>query len=702
MARKRINEHTLRVLEFDEVREMLASFAGSVLGKEAARALYPSVDIDWIKERMAETSELKGLLEGGVRVPLAGLHDIRGMLTDFGAKRSVFEPGELLEISDTLAASGRLKKFFDDFEQDRVKYLRATAQRLEDFEPIVEEIGRCIDGDGKVRDDASAKLKEIRGKIDRLEKEIRRKFKAIVSSPELQKAIENDKFLMRHGRGVVAVRTRYRHLLKGTVLDRSNTGATLYVEPDSLVEPSNELEDAVFAEKKEVERILWMLTRAVLNERKRILDSIKILALIDLTYAKAKFSIAYDMTAPTINAESFLRLREARHPLLLRWASRHKGCEVREVINEVVPIDLRLGDDFDLLLVTGPNTGGKTVMLKTVGLLTLMTQSGMHIPARADSQAPVYRQVYADIGDEQSIEQSLSTFSAHMQQVVQILSKANKDTLVLLDELGAGTDPVEGAVLATAILNKLLARAGQVLATTHLGQLKAYAYTTARAENASVEFDTKTLKPTYRVMIGTPGSSNAVVIAQRLGMPKAVIAEARAKLAREADGSSELINQIQTTRQTAEKKRMDAEVMLDEAEQVRAHAVRELEGVREQGKILKRSADKQIDESMRQVRRLMESFLAEMRNAPKPWHEYAEELAQQVSLAAASTPLAVRHAKFIEGLSAGDGVHVIPFKRPGIVYRLRRKRRAIVVFVDGKQVEVPFSEICELDETKEK
>jgi DNA mismatch repair protein MutS2 len=370
-------------------------------------------------------------------------------------------------------------------------------------------------------------------------------------------------------------------------------------------------------------------------------------------------------------------------------------------MHEVVPVDLRLGDDFDLLLVTGPNTGGKTVMLKTVGLLTLMTQSGMHIAARADSQVPVYRQVYADIGDEQSIEQSLSTFSAHMQQVVQILSKANKNTLVLLDELGAGTDPVEGAVLATAILNRLLARAGQVLATTHLGQLKAYAYTTARAENASVEFDTKTLKPTYRVMIGTPGSSNAVVIAQRLGMPKAVIAEARARLAKEADGSSELINQIQTSRQTAEQKRIDAEEMLDEAEQVRADALRELGSVKEQGRRLRRSADKQIDESMRRVRHLMESFLAEMRNAPKPWRRHAEELAEQVSLAAASMPLAVRHARFIEGLSAGDGVYVIPFKRRGIVYRVRRKRRVIVVFVEGKQVEVPFSEVSQPDDAKE-
>ncbi|MHC4154562.1 MAG: endonuclease MutS2 [Planctomycetota bacterium] len=699
MARKRIDEHTLRVLEFDEVRQILASFASSTLGRDAAKALYPSVDASWVNERMSETSELKGLLERGIRIPLAGLRDIRDLLTQFGKKRTVFEPGELLEISDTLTASGRLKRFFSGPEANNAEYLRAMGAKLQDYGAIVDEINRCIDGDKMVRDEASEKLKEIRRRIDQLGKEIRRRFKAIVASPELRKAIENDKFLTRHDRPVVAIKTRYRNLLRGTVLDRSNTGATVYIEPDSLVELSNELEDVLFAEKKEVGRILWVLSKDVLNERKSILDSVRMLGLIDLTYAKAGFSMAYNMAAPTISSESFLRLRDARHPLLVRWTSAHRDCDVSEAINEVVPIDLRLGDDFDLLLVTGPNTGGKTVMLKTIGVLTLMTQSGMHIPARADSQIPVYRQVYADIGDEQSIEQSLSTFSAHMQQIVRILTRADKETLTLLDELGAGTDPVEGAVLATAILNKLLKKSGHVVATTHLGQLKAYAYTTARVENASVEFDTNTLKPTYRVMIGTPGSSNAVAIAQRLGMPKAVTNEAKAILAKEADGSSELINRIQTTRQTAEQKRSQAEAMLDEAEGIRTHARRELKSAKEEGRRLKNMADRQIDESMGQVRQLAEGFLAQMRNAPKPWSELADELAQEISNAATTTPLAVRHAKFIEGLSAGDGVFVIPFKRSGIVHRIRRKRRTMVVFVEGKQVEVPFSEVCELDNT---
>ncbi len=239
----------------------------------------------------------------------------------------------------------------------------------------------------------------------------------------MRKAIENENFLMRHGRPVVAVKAQYRNFVRGTVLDRSNTGATLFVEPDELVELSNDLEDAVFEEKKEVGRILFVLTKMILDQQEAILDSVKTLALVDLTYAKARFGIAYGMSPADVNADGSLHLREARHPLLLQLAARQKNCQVTQLTDEVVPIDVRLGDDFDLLLVTGPNTGGKTVVLKTIGLLTVMTQSGLHIPARAGSRVPVFRQVFADIGDEQSIQQSLSTFSAHMGQVVRILER---------------------------------------------------------------------------------------------------------------------------------------------------------------------------------------------------------------------------------------------------------------------------------------
>ena len=694
MAGRRIDEHTLRVLEFEDVKNILASFAASDLGRDAARALYPSVDLRWAKARLAETTELTAVLERGERVPMAGLRDIRLLLKEFGKKQTVLEPAELLEISDTLAASGRLRLFLTNLEPTQSGHLVALGEKLGDYQSTVDEIGRCIGGDKRVRDDASDKLKEIRRHMAELSETIHHRFLSIVSSPSLRRAVENDNFLLRHGRPVVALKANYRMALRGTVLDRSNTGATLYVEPDELVELNNEMEDAVFEERKEVGRILWLLTKMVLDQQESILDSVKMLALIDLTYAKARFGIAYDMHPPDLVPGAVLHLRDAKHPLLLQLAGRQKDCEVRELTEkDVVPIDVRLGEDFDLLLITGPNTGGKTVVLKTIGLLAVMAQSGMHIPARAGSQVSVFRQIYADIGDEQSIQQSLSTFSAHMRQVVKILNETNDGTLVLLDELGAGTDPIEGAVLATAVLDKLIEKGAKVVVTTHLGQLKSYAYSTPRAQNASVQFDSETLEPTFRLMIGTPGSSNALVIAKRLGMPKAVISQAGSLLEKESDGTSELINQIQATREDSERKRSEAQSLLDEAKAVRSDAAERLQRVEEEGQRLKDQADHEIDDSMRSVRRVIEEFTAQMQNAPGTWQQKARELAERVAELAAGTPLAMRHSDFIDALRRGDSVYVIPFRREGIVERVRKKRGTIEVFVDSKQVEVPFADI---------
>ncbi len=694
MARKRIDEHTLAVLEFDAVREILASFAASDLGRDAARTLYPSVDRRWVQVRIAETSELRLVLDRGERVPLAGLRDIRPVLKEFGQKGTVFEPDQLINIADTLAASARLRLFLTNLNPSESSHLAAMGQKLGDFQGIVEEINRCVGGDRGLHDDASEKLKEIRRLMGILNERIHREFARIVSSPQLKRALENEQFLMRHGRPVVAIKANYRHSIRGTVLDRSNTGATLYIEPDALVELSNELEDALFEERKEVGRILWELTRLVLDRRTDILDSVKMLALVDLTFAKAQFSVAYSMTAPEVRSDASLNLRLARHPLLLQWIAKQKGCHVSELSDEVVPIDIRLGDDFDLLLVTGPNTGGKTVVLKTIGLVALMAQSGMHIPARAGSSVSVFRQVFADIGDEQSIEQSLSTFSAHMRQIITILTRTGPGTLVLLDELGAGTDPIEGAVLATSILDGLLNKGGRVVATSHLGQLKTYAYTTPRAENASVQFDTETLRPTYHLMIGTPGSSNALVIAERLGMPKSVLDKAESLLSEESDGTSELINQVQTTREDAERKRTEAQNSVDEAYEIRNRLRKRLSRIRDQERRLKQQADREIDESMRAVRDEVDGFASEMQNAPLQWSGRAMQLAERIGELAAGTPLAMRQAEFIETLRRGDSVYVIPFRREGIVERIRKSRKSIVVFCDSKQVEIPFDEIA--------
>jgi len=692
MKRRRIHEHALQVLEYEQVLGILANFASCDLGRDRVRQLYPSTDPHWIRCRIAETSELKALLDQGLRIPLVGLRNIVPILKHIDTRQTLYEPEELIDISDTLGASARLKQFFSELDPSCNTHLRAFAPKLSDFETLVQQINTCIDGRVGVRDNASDKLQGIRRHIQTLEERIRQQFQRIVSHPKIRKAVENNSFLMRHGRPVVALKAHYRMYLRGTVLDRSNTGATLYVEPDELVELSNELEDARFEEKKEVDHILWELTHAVLGREKDIMQSIKTLSLIDLTYAKARFSQAYQMSAPEIGAS--IHLQQARHPLLMQWASTQYKRPVRELTNEIVPISPRLGDDFDLLLITGPNTGGKTVLLKTIGLCVVMAQSGLHIPAQAGSQLAVYQTIFADIGDEQSIQQSLSTFSAHMRHTVRIIEQSNTETLVLLDELGAGTDPTEGAALATAILQRLLKKAAHVIATTHLGQLKNLAFSRARAENASVQFDTHSLKPTYKLFLGTPGSSNALAIARRLGMSHTVIDQAQGLLAQQADGSTELINQVQQTRELAEQKRRQAQALLDQAGQAQAQAAQELSHARQEGKRLQAMADLEIDQSMRQIQQVMQGFQQHMQNAPGPWRRAAEDLAEQIHALASSTPLAQRHAQFMEGLRKGDTVYILPFRRQGIVDRIRRTKQRVSVLLEGKQLDLTFDQVC--------
>ncbi|MBN1764134.1 MAG: hypothetical protein JW860_02670 [Sedimentisphaerales bacterium] len=694
MPGKRIDSHTIKILEFEQVIRILQSYAASDLGREAAGGLYPSVDAEWIKARLAETTELRKLLELGYRLPLAGLYDIRQIVTHIGEKQTVLEPEELIRISDTIAVSGKLKNFFLQIQDvEDVDTLMLSVHTLADFEDIVREINRCIENEKTIRDNASEKLQEIRKSIGHLASQIQKRFREIVANPEIRRAVANENFLTRHGRAVVLVKTNYRHYIPGMILDRSNTGETLYIEPYELASLSNELEDTLFAEKKEVERILRDLTRLVLEHRHDILKTIKVLSHIDLTCAKARYSIAFNMSAPEVQPDGFLLIRSARHPLLLQWAASKGEKTVRDVLDEVVPVDVRLGKDFDMLLVTGPNTGGKTVTLKTIGLINLMAQAGMHIPAWPDSQIPVYRQIFADIGDEQSIQQSLSTFSAHITQIVRIMEKTNDKTLVLLDELGAGTDPNEGAALGTAILDNLLAHKCHTAITTHLGTLKNYAYTTDRVENASVRFDVNTMKPTYELIIGTPGSSNALIIARRLGMGAKLITRAKTLLDHQSDNTSNLINKVQATRQKAEHDRKQAQTLLDEVKGMQILASERLERASEEGKKLRDQADKMIDQSIRQVRTLTDNFIHEMHNAPHPWLQKAEQFRDAIHQAADATPLAQRQQQFLETVRSGDTVYILTFHREAIVQRIRRKRRIMVLLMDGKQIEVPFSEI---------
>ena len=521
---------------------------------------------------------------------------------------------------------------------------------------------------------------------------MRQAVQRFLADESVYRHLQNPQPAWRHGRPVFQVRQESQGKIRGVLHDRSHSGATLFIEPSVVVESANRLSDVRAAEHREIEVILAHICRGLRRCQAEIQGAVAALVHLDLTYAKARFSTDYEMSAPHLGDS--LRLSSARHPLLLQWASVEYDRPVRELDQRVIPISPRLGDDFDLLLVTGPNTGGKTVLLKTIGICQLMAQSGMHIPARPGSQVTVYEHLFADIGDEQSIQQSLSTFSAHMQHVIQILKQTNAQTMVLLDELGAGTDPTEGASLATAILDELLRSQGHIIATTHLGQLKTYAFARARAENASVQFDSQSLRPTYKLFIGTPGSSNALAIARRLGMPERVIRSAHDLLAEHSDGSSELINQVQTTRELAERKRQQSENMLNDAQGVHQEATRRLAELREERKRLRGQADRQVDDTMRRVRATIQGFDRQMANAPKPWHAFVQDLVEDINQLASSTPLAERHRRFTEGLKKGDSVYVLPLRRSAIVDRIRRKRQSVQLFVDGKQIEVSFEQIC--------
>ncbi len=696
MPNGKIDKHTLKVLEYSQILQILSTYASCALGKKIALQLFPSLDAQWITGRLLETTEMKELIQTPYRIPLAGIKDISELIKSDGSQQSILEPAELLDIRDTLAVSGQLKSFFADIKKP-IPNLKKLSSQLDDYQDIVDQISKCIHSDKQVDDNASEKLKAIRREVEKLQDKIQQEFRAVTSSSQMKNALANETMMMRNGRVCVLVKSNYRQRIKGMVLDRSKTGNALYIEPYAMAELSNQLESANYDEKREIERILWDLTRMVTQDRDHIKLTLKILTFIDLTYAKARFSIDYKMAAPSVNSASQMHLQDARHPLLINLFSQQNNCQPDQAIKDVIPIDVRLGDDFDLLILTGPNTGGKTVTLKTLGLLTLMAQTGLHIPARPGSQIPVYRQIYADIGDEQSLQQSLSTFSAHMKQIVQIINRSNNKTLVLLDELGSGTDPTEGAALSTSILTQLHTKNTHTVATTHLGQLKNFAYSTNRVENGSVQFDIETLQPTYHLLIGTPGSSNALIIAKKLGMPADIIDNATDILADKIDGSAELINQVQATRESAEENRKESERVLESAKGIQHLASERLERAgKEQAELMNR-ADKEIDREMRKIRSVTNEFVRTMQSAPKPWSQKCLDFAKTIENTAASTPLAKRQAEFIETIHTGDTVYVIPFKKEALVQRIRRKKSKMMVLLDGMQVDVPFTDIWRVE-----
>ena len=551
-----MNERNLRVLEFPKILEMLAALAITDPGREAARALLPSGDAATVRRLQAETEEATTVMAYTGGNPMAWFTDVRPFLK-LAKAGGTLSPKALLQVADALKASRTMRGALVTDRED-TPYLTEMGSRLATNRSLEEEIFDAIISEDEISDHASPELYDIRRKMRTLNDRVRDRLNGIIRSSTMQKYLMDAIVTMRNGRYVVPVKAECRASVPGIVHDQSGTGSTLFIEPMAVVEAGNELKQWTLKEKNEIERILGMFSDRIAPDADLIANNLELLARLDVIFAKAALSRQMRAVPPKLNEEGHVRLIQARHPLIDP--------------EKVVPSTLWLGEAFTTLVITGPNTGGKTVTLKTVGLLSLMAQAGLQIPAAYGSELAIFDEVFADIGDEQSIEQSLSTFSSHMTNIVEILRSVTPQSLALFDELGAGTDPTEGAALAMAILNHLLNMKVTTMATTHYSELKAFALSTPGVENASVEFNVETLRPTYRLSIGVPGKSNAFEISRKLGLPEFLIEDANSRLSKDAVRFEDVIANAEYHRQIAEKERELAEEAHRETQRLRDEA----------------------------------------------------------------------------------------------------------------------------------
>jgi len=686
-----VEEHTLQVLEFEKVRELVAAFAASPLGRQRAMRLRPIKRVESIRERIEEVNEMRRVLEDSGRVPLAGIRDIRRPVRKAAKGGDALLPKTLLEIADTLRAADAIRETLE-YLGPEFPELTALGERIGRFRDLYSSIERSLDESGAVRDEASPELRECRAKIIALRSTINTKMQQVLESPDYRDFLQFESVTVSEHRYVIPIKAEHKGRVEGIVHGSSDSGQTLYLEPMAVVDLGNEVSEAVSRETEEVKRVLLTLTRTVGDRCSEILEALDAMGLFDLLHAKARLSIAYNMSAPEILADGPLEIHGARHPVLLMLTC--EGPQPFEPEAEkVVPIDARVGDDFDVLVITGPNTGGKTVSLKTIGLCCVMAQSGLHVPAGPDSKFPVYRNIFADIGDEQSIEQSLSTFSSHMSRIIDILRKADPRTLVLLDELGAGTDPAEGAGLGRAVLERLEAKGIPTLATTHIGALKSYAYSRPRVENASVEFDAATLEPTYRLLVGQPGASNALAIAERLGLEREVIDRALDLVEKESQELARLIQNVHQSRLAAEEKRKEAEQLRRAAAALRgehqARLAKLKRGEIKQEAVVARRVVELLDELHRQT----SSMHAELRDSH---HGVAKKVKALNEMIAQAQEQIERHGEeFVvrRPLRIGDEAFVAKLEKWGEVTEIDERRRTVRLQMGQVKLDVKRDDI---------
>lgn len=561
-----MESHTLEILQFDRIRQLVAGFAACALGREAAHAIEPSADPGWIREALNLTSEMSDAIGAGLTPPFAGMHDCRNSVRR-ASTGAALDATELAEIVEVLHAIGGLRDWLGRMS-DRFPRLAGLRAGVAEFTATANSLESCLDTRGNVIDTASRRLSGLRREIAQVESRIQETLQRMLRSPEIKRILRYPNFTMVGHHYVLPIAREHRGEIQGSVHRTSASNETVYVEPQAIADQSAQLSFIRANEQKEIRRILRWLSAQVGQVAEPLLASLSALGQLDLIAARARYSRDHEMTSPDLNDSGQLVLRAARHPLLEQlFRADHAAAETDAAQRRVVPIDVHLGQRARMLVITGPNTGGKTVALKTVGLLVAMTHAGLHIPSAAGSQIPLVDDILADIGDEQSIEQSLSTFSSHVRRLSTILRTATQRSLVFIDEMGAGTDPAEGAALGRAVLDELDAIGCLALVTTHIGDLKTYALTNPRTENAAVEFDIETLRPLYHLRIGDVGQSNALKIARRLELPEHLVERAERYLSaesRELTGEWELLHKL---RHEAERARSDA--LAAEAESAR-------------------------------------------------------------------------------------------------------------------------------------
>ncbi len=688
-----MEKRVLKTLEYDKILAMLKERASCCISRELVDTMEPSGDFDTVERELKLTAEAETLFYKTGRSPVDDFPDMRHCLERMHAALFL-STGELLGIASCLKAA-RIAKDILAKEVGEESYLYNLAGLLITHRSAEEEINRCIINEDEIFDGASPALARIRRAMRLANEKVREKLNSMIRSTAYQKYLQEPIITIRNGRFVIPVKQEYRQQVPGLIHDQSSSGATLFIEPSAVVELGNEYKKLLAEEADEIERILTELTAMLAPYADEIREDLNIMGQIDLVFAKAKLSRELNAVMPRLNRNNYVRIVRGRHPLISS--------------DRVVPIDIWIGSDYRSLIITGPNTGGKTVTLKIVGLFALMVQSGIFVPANEGSEFPVFEHIYADIGDEQSIEQSLSTFSSHMKNIVGILDKADENSLVLLDELGAGTDPIEGAALAMSILEELNDRHCICVSTTHYSEIKAFAMTHEGMENASMEFDIDRLCPTYRLYIGIPGKSNAFEISSRLGLPSSIIDKAKSFLKGEDVRFEDIISSAQSQRRIAEEERKMAEEARAELEKLRADAERERKKLDEDRNRLQVKAKEDAKRIVADTKREMEKLIVEIRSIKDIDRSAADRVIQAARDTLRATETAVNEKEAIKKedntkppktVRAGDTVNIVTLDQKATVLSAPDSKGEVMVQAGVMKLNVKLKDIRLIEEKK--